>query len=392
MPNDVESDGGGTGVEGAESGRKKDDILSFREVGPILLPDELPAEFDLMKKTYGKDLTPNHFRRVGLGNGTHLVKFTTPRTKLTQSILRIRKSGSNHMLAVLPSVNPPDIPIAKIVCRPLRVLDHKAKSIVDHILYPDDLSGKILAAFVQVFGDESLEALRSALSENVDITELPDSGEFPIVFIPRPGGGDLQITPVSPAAAFMGMKKVKNFYFQKAQPGKPTPPHGRRWTQQAISAKLQNISGAIGGPRVRFLATMPPSKTQMEAELYRYCQGGSFPRWREEGVADQVMRYADRLDQDDAYNNKNTRTALDHIADQLIRDALQFIADMIADAKSLAQRHGFPEEKIADVPSPAVILIRRRWTSDNDHGRARKALTSPHFEHRLLKSRNARED
>jgi hypothetical protein len=97
------------------------------------------------------------------------------------------------------------------------------------------------------------------------------------------------------------------------------------------------------------------------------------------------------LESDAKHNNENTRAALDRIADRLINDAVEFASDIVEDAKNLAKRHGVPEETIPEAPKMANILVRQKWRTDKDYGRARKALTSPHFEDRIRKSRNRQE-
>jgi hypothetical protein len=262
-------------------------------------------------------------------------------------------------------------------------------SVVDHILNPEDISASVLADFAGVFGADVLEALQAGLGACSPVPLKLGVGEFPIVFIPRPGGGDLQITPVSPVTVFMGFKRVVDEYFQKAQPDAPPPPRGR-WTRQAVSSKPQNISGAIGGPRVRFLATMPATMHQAAAELHRFVQGGGFPRWREDEVAVWVLRYGDLLEASATFNNSDTRAALNRTADRLIADARDFILETLADAKALAQQQG-QDGTLPKAPRIADVLIRRRWFNGNAHDRAVKALTSPHFEDRLRKSRGGEE-
>lgn len=160
----------------------------------------------------------------------------------------------------------------------------------------------------------------------------------------------------------------------------PRPPRGR-WVKQAISSKPQNISGAIGGPRRRFLATMPFVMQQAEAELHRFVQGGAFPRWRDEDVGDWVLRYGEMLEAHDVFNNSDTRAALDRTADRLIRDAQGFIDETMAEAGFIAP------DKMLTPADVAQALIRRRWKKDGQD-RAVKALSSPHFEGRLPKNRD----
>jgi len=363
---------------------KEADLLSFKLTGRPIPLDEVSPEFRLMRDCLKKPLTAEVATRICEKSGSHLIKLVSPRVDGDHAVLRFDDPEANRKSSILPSVNAPDIPFCKVVHRPLEVIGHSSISVVDHILNTDEHSGPVLDAFAEVFGEDVLKAMRVALLSEPKIPLKLGAGEFPIIFIPRPGGGDLQITPVSPAPSFMGMKRMIAPYFQKAQPDGLRPPRGR-WTRHAVSSKPQNISGAIGGPRVRFLATMPPTMHQGEAELYRYVHGGSFPRWRDDEVSIWVLRYAGMLEADATYNNEDTRAALDRTADRLIRDASEFILDTLEDAKHFAERQEMNEESLPKPPSVAQILIRRHWGKDYD--RARKVLTSPHFEDRLRKNR-----
>lgn len=366
---------------------KEADLLSFKLTGRPIPLDGVTSEFRLMRDCLKKPLTAEVATRICEKSGSHLIKLISPRVDGDHAVLRFDDPEANRKFSILPSVNAPDIPFCKVVFRPLEVIGHPSKSMVDHILNPEDHSGPVLNAFAEVFGYDVLEALQEILLSDPKTPLKLGAGEFPIIFIPRPGGGDLQITPVSPASTFMGMKRVTDPYFQKAQPDGPRPPRGR-WTRQAVSSKPQNISGAIGGPRVRFLATMPPTMRQGEAELYRYVHGGGFPRWRDDEVSIWVLRYADMLEADATYNNEDTRAALDRTADRLIRDASEFILDTLGNARNLAKHHGVKEESIPEPPSVAQILS---WGKDQNYDRARKALTSPHFEERLRKGQTVQE-
>lgn len=365
---------------------KKEQLLSFRQVGRLLLLEDVADEFRQMQASLSGEFTPVVARRICEKSGSHLIKLVSPRVDGEHATLRFDDPKSNRRSAILPSVNAPDIPFCKVVFRPLEIQGFPAMSIIDHILNPEGHSERVLADFATVFGEDVLDAMQEVLLSPPHIPLKLGAGEFPIIFVPRPGGGDLQITPVSPATTFMGMKRVTDHYFQKAQPDGPRPPRGR-WVKQAISSKLQNISGAIGGPRVRFLATLPPVLQQGEAELYRFVHGGGFPRWRDEEVAVWVLRYAEMLEADKVYNNQNTREALDRTADRLIRDAVAFIEETLLDAKTLAAEYGKNFESLPSGPTVPQALIWRYWGRDEKFDIARKALSSPHFEDRLRKSK-----
>lgn len=365
---------------------KKDDVLSFRCLNRLLQLEDLEAEFALILTFFPKGLDADDFRRVGDGSGTHLLKLTTPRTSIGQHVLRISGGRSNASPAILPSVNAPDIPIAKFVFRPLEIVGRPPKSIADHLRNPDDISEAVLAVFAKAVGKECLEALRQSLDgDGPSIMSLPATGEFPIIFLPRPGGGDLQATPVSPAEAFMGFKHMSSAWFQKQERDAPPVPRGQ-WAKQAVSAKPQNISGAIGGPRMRFLAEMPSVLRGYEASILRYARGGSFPSWNDDRLQDAVLLYAARLER--AYTNAAIREGTDRFADRLIASALDFMAEVRLDAMELLEREGRSGETLRPAPRPSALILRRRWNTAETRATAMRALTSPHFRDR---ERNALE-
>jgi hypothetical protein len=364
-------------------GPKKEALLSFKPTGRPLTLNEVYGEFMLMRGALDKPLTATIAAIITEKSGSHLLKLVSPRVDGDHAVLRIDPPKANRKASILPSVNAPDIPFCKVVFRPLELAGNRPMSVVDHILNPVDCSALVLADFGQVFGEDVLSALRSGLLSPAKVPLKLGAGEFPIVFIPRPGGGDLQITPVSAASAFMGIKRVADAYFLPATADMPRPPRGR-WVKQAISSKPQNISGAIGGPRLRFLATMPSVMQQGEAELHRFVQGGAFPRWRDEDVGDWVLRYGEMLEAHVIFNNSDTRAALDRTADRLIRNTQIFIGETMAEAGLIAP------DKVLAAAQVAQILIRRRWIKDGQN-RAVKALSSPHFEDRLSKSRDNEE-
>lgn len=341
-----------------------------------------------MRSALGKDLTPEIVTRVCEKSGTHILKLISPRLDGDHAVLRVASKG-NRRGAVIPSVNAPDIPYCKVIFRPLEIVGHSARSVVDHILNPEDHSDQVLDAFASVFGADTLDAMRDVLLTDATAPTKLGAGEFPIVFVPNPNGGDLQITPVAPAHAFMAMKQVTEPFFQKKSAENPNPPRGR-WMKQEVSSKPQNISGAIGGPRVRFLATLPEVMGTEEADIYRFVHGGPFPAWREQGVDTRVLRYADMLDVE--YNNMNTRAALDRIADRLIAAADAFLTETLSEARELALRSGEEGFTPKDPPGEARLLLNRRWGSPELRDRARKALTGPHFEYRVGRFRSARGD
>ena len=332
----------------------------------------------------GMDLTAEVAQRICEKSGTHLLKLVSARSDGEHAILNVQAASANLRTRPIPSINAADIPFAKILYRPLEIRGHPTRTLIDDILNPDEASYHVLSAFASAFGDDVLDAVRDTLLGETKPIQKLAAGEFPIIFIPRPGGGDIQITPVSPATNYMGMKRVISPFFEKQVKDGPKVPRGK-FHRQAVSSKPQNISGAIGGPRMRLLAQMPPGLAQSDAELYRYVRGGGFPRWREADVDIWVLRYADMLEADKTHNDRNTRAALDRTADRLIRDAEQFTQEVMIDARQVAERNGIDPAMLKSPPAAGTILLRRRWEGDDKFQKARRALSSAHFEHRLQK-------
>lgn len=351
--------------------------LSFRPIGEPIQIDEVAEAYRQMAEEYAKPVTPEAMARIGAKSGSHLLKLISPRTDGEQSITRHIPKSTNRRSNLVPSVNAADIPIAKIAFRPIEVLGHTTQSLVDHILNPDDISERITESFAAVFGADVLDALKSSLTAHTaPITRLP-AAEFPIVFLPNPAGGDLQATPLAPAAAYMGMREVVAPYYRKQERDAPKVPRGS-WSRQLVSAKPQNISGAIGGPRIRFHARFPGTLNRFDAEIRRFVAGGSFPRMWDADIAGEVLAYADLLDRDAKYSNRDIRTGLDQRADRLIRKALEFIEDIRVDAILVD-----PSAIDLPVPSPDAILWQRHWRRRDDSDRARQALTGTHFRSRV---------
>ena len=399
-----------------EAALKGGDLFSFKPVGRPLgiseVRDEYRAMQDHLKAEEARkveaernkaekdnrepktvrcmDLTAEVAQRVCEKSGTHLLKLVSPRADGDHAILNVQETSANRRTRPIPSVNAADIPFAKILYRPLEIRGHPTRSLVDDVLNPDEVSDQVLSAFASVFGEDVLEAVQATLLGDSKSVEKLAAGEFPIIFIPRPDGGDVQITPVSPATSYMGMKRVISPFFEKQVKDGPKVPRGK-FQKQAVSSKPQNISGAIGGPRTRLLAEMPQGLAQADAELYRYVRGGSFPRWREIDVDVWVLRYADMLEADKVHNDHNTRAALDRTADRLIRDAERFAQEVMIDARQAAERDGADPATLKSPPAAGTILMRRKWATENDFQKARRALSSAHFEHRLQKRRDSKE-
>lgn len=361
---------------------KAAEVLTFKPSGRVLELDRLHKEFQLMREHLnGRELTVEIAERVCSKSGTHLLKMVSPRVDGEHACLYIEVGGNNSKPKILPSTNAPDIPFCKVLFRPLEILNHPTASVIDHVMNPEDVSSKILEAFASVFGQEVLDAVQRTLANSTRRVTKLAAGEFPIIYVPREGGGDLQITPVAPASAYKDMRVATNAFFQKQIQGEPKVPRGK-FIRQTISGKPQNISGAIGGIRSRLLAEMPSVLKQNDAEIYRFIRGGSFPRWRDPEVKAWILRYGEMLNAE--FNNKNTRNALDRTANRLISDALDFIEATFINVSLSAEKLGISYENMTTQPSVTDVLIRRLWIGD-EYLKARKALSSPDFKGRVSK-------
>lgn len=354
---------------------KAGDILSFRAPGRWVESHEVEAEYEAIRGHLKSPPTPENLSSISRKSGSHLLKMITPRASGHQAVLRLGKSAGNSVGTYLPSTNAPEIPHAKVIYRPIEVRGHAPRSLVDHVLEPDDLTGVVKNAFAKVFGEDCLTAVEDGLLSPIEeIIELPD-GEFPVVFLPYEIGGDMediQVTPVSPAAAFTAMGRVMSPYFQKQTSAGPKVPRGS-WSRQALSSKPQNISGAIGGPRKRFHATFPTPLLVYEAELYSYAHGGRFPHWRDESIADRVTNYVRFHEKAAELNQVAVTEARDNIAKGLVRGAIRFTQDVLRDTEA-----AFPDASLPSPPPPGRIIMSRYWP-EKQLDQVRRVLSSPEF-------------
>lgn len=364
-----------------------DALLSHRPLGRVLTPDSVQDEFALIRQAWENEKkalpTAEEFRRVGRGSGTHLLKLISPLVPADQAVLRFSAPGSNSRPAYMPSLDAKMAAVAKIVYRPLEIDGASTRSLVEHILMPDELSAAACGAFAEVFGQEALDALRSALLNPLPVVRRLPAAEFPIIYLPRPGGGDLQATPVAPAEAYVLHGRVTAPFFQQGAAEEGGTRRGH-WHKQHVSAKPQNISGAIGRSRTRFMATLPKLFAPFDAALYRYARGGAFPPWNDVSVAEAVEGYANRLHAILDHSNKDIRKGLVQRADDLILGARRHAKDVLDEIAGFGiEGAPKPPPRIAD------IILDRSWPGGRDgeaFAKAVQALASDHFRNRLRES------
>ena len=264
---------------------KLDDLLLHRPLGRILELEAIGAEFALIRRAFeaeGKAVPgEKEFRRVGAGSGTHLLKLNSARVPIGQHVLRVIRPATNRHPELFPSIDAGYAKHCKLVFRPLEVAGHPTRSLADHILNPDEVvSPKVMAGFSDAFGEDALDALCEALTTPLPPIKSLPAAEFPIIFLPRPGGGDLQATPIAPAEAYVRFGEVTEPFFRKQEEGEPRVPRGR-WRRQFVADKPQNISSAVGKQRTRVLRANAARARSME------CRASSLrpPRWEISEVA-----------------------------------------------------------------------------------------------------------
>lgn len=357
-----------------------DKLIGHRPLGRILKEDEIAGEFEMIRRAFeaGGKKPPDatKFQRAGEACGTHMLKLITPRAEIGQHMVRIPSAKTNLQSTLWPSIDAQMAPVTKLIFRPWETVDYAQRSLVDHIRNPDDLSPLVTKGFSDAFGADCLNALQEALTNPIpDITLLP-AAEFPIIFVPRPGGGDLQVTPIAPAEAYVRFRDVTEAYFRKQDDGGPPVPRGR-WHRQQVTSKPQNISSAVGPQRTRFRASMPRVLDLTSAEFHRYANGGRFPMWRDESVVKAVASYASLLDRSADYSNEDIRSSLEYRADELIGAAGNFIDETLADLE-----REYPNIERRGKPTVVAVILNRAWLKDG-WARARRVLSSEYFKARL---------
>ena len=127
---------------------KLDELIGHRPLGRPLELDELEDEFLLIREAQGeKPSTARDFELVGGNSGTHLLKLVSSRAEAGRHVLRFDLEENGRASRFLPSTDVRQIPAAKIAFRPLEVKGGEPKSLVDHVMYPDNRSAAVLEAF-----------------------------------------------------------------------------------------------------------------------------------------------------------------------------------------------------------------------------------------------------
>lgn len=288
------------------------------------------------KKTVLRLDTEAVFHAVGKSVGTHSLKLVNPRSK--NHILIV--DGADYMAF-------PDSKysgVVKVLFRPITVTgSNTPTSIFKEILNAEDgcNHSPLLDAARTEIGDHLIDAFRQGLREPREISALREEG-IPVVFLPLHGGGDVQITPVSPGKAYMTATEIFKSYIiphERDTDGQIVKRNRRgSFTKQSLSNQIQNVSAMISqvGPRVRMNATFPDIMRQQRAEVMAYAANRSeafFPKMRDDVVTDIAIRLERFLASvESAGRRPELLVAVRNMARALANLAADHIADVMDEA------------------------------------------------------------
>lgn len=230
------------------------------------------------------------------------------------------------------------IPLAKALFRKVTIEGHNGDavttSLMDAISADGLHKGLLLSAAAEAYGGECLQALVQGLAAPSEITSLHHEN-MPVIFLPNPQGGDIQITPVSPASSYMVMKGLADdldprWTSKRKKVGEAAgePQRRGRFAGQTLSGSPQNISGMIGGPRMRFMADFPAPISAHAAAIRRMVMGGEPPALRDIAIVEIMrtfVRFAGLVD------DVHRKPELVAAAENTSRAALEMIASHVLD-------------------------------------------------------------
>lgn len=323
-------------------------------------------------------IDPEKFSKVVAKNsGTHLLKSRKSDFGGSEVVLRLAAPGQNSMEDFLPSINAGDMVYAKILYRPIEIEGHaRVASLIDHLLQQDDYSPAIFDAFTAVYGKDVLADIRDEICAPAGFVRDLPAKNLATVFVPA-FDGDVQITPVHPARAFLHMQRIRASFFVRKTEDDDAPRRFGTFSLQAVSSKIQNISGAYAGERVRFHAEFPNVMTMDQAQIYRFAMGGRQPSIIEDGIADRFESYISLMETWSTYHSPQIKASLDRLAKSMIRIALEIAQDIGDEARRLNPDFD------GSINIPDLILSTMRFEK-NEKGnvlrsKARAVLKDIHF-------------
>ncbi|TGN68553.1 hypothetical protein E4L95_00960 [Paracoccus liaowanqingii] len=336
-----------------------------------LSEEDRASAIEVMRTTIEAELDkPATFLAVAQGSGTHILKLLNSSVAGENNVLRLAPAGVNRRQRYLPSVNAAITPYAKIIHRPIAIIGREGnKSLVDHIVEPDEVSPVIFESFSRAFSPESLELIRTEILEpRTEVTALYGAN-FPIVYGPSPEGGDIQITPISSLHSLNVFRRAVL----------PSPGSGERVSlaNQELSAKPQNISSAISGRRYRFMARFPRPLNENDASVRRMVMGSHVPSMTmDQTLQDLLIHYGKlhrKIDSEEDFSNRSMRAGLARLGAYLVEMLHTHIEDLRESALALD-----PNFKMREF-DPVNLLLGGSWKDKDERIRVRSALSAPGF-------------
>jgi len=349
------------------AGRMRRLVLGCNDPGQPYPVTEILRVFSDRKIAAGQADNTESFAAVARNSGTHNMKALAPRAK--DYVIRATAAGNAHQRRWLPFGNGHLAKYAKIIFMPIAIDGAgPARSLVDHVLEPDEWSDLVFASFINAFSLESLLAIQDGLSERRKfVSDIRDPG-IPVTFIPGPDGADLQVTPVSPMAMF-------NEFAEELKTADRRIPV----CYQMVSTKPLNISVAFGGMRKKFHAKFPERLSPRYAAAWKIVKGGHFPPLDDEQVRQLIVTFAEMYARErlaasgEAFVNARMRIGLDRLGHwiiDLLHDHLEEIRETVLEVDPQC------EPRCQD---PVALLCNGYWADKDQRDRVRQALRSARF-------------
>lgn len=320
---------------------------------------ELGQAFQDMQDQIGKPIDPDRFRHAVLSIGTHAPKLASSRNATLGLLLNSTIDG-NAPTVLAASGNGGDASHMKII---LRLLDVEGFgppiSLVEMALFNHPDLPEALDRFGDVFGAEARAAFEQGVHEKLNTPAKIVLGRenYPVFYLPTENGEeDLQVAPAGSIKAHVG---INNLRVRMLTRGKQDRLAGRlatygEWSQLAMSGKSHNI--IVGGPatRVRFRATFPTVLQDLDASIWRYLQGGEYPRMADEDAASVLVYYAlmaRKLDDKNQYLAPDIKVAQESRIKLLISRAHSHVDEVQTEIARLK-----PDATITEPPGVLKII------------------------------------
>lgn len=337
-------------------------------------------------------IVPANFRIAATSIGTHAPKLNSARNP-TRAIMALSAHPGNGYPQLAASGNGALAQYMKVLLRPIAIFGQEGEPSLFQRAFSGAANDPLLQSFAAVFGDEALEELLAGIQDRRQPPRPTAHYEnMPIFFVPGQDGGDLQVTPAGYIAAHANMKTLS---IRMRSAGKiarekkdPDATYGE-WRDLSFSNKPQNL--IVGAPttRTRFVSRFPTILSLFETDLWRWTNGGSFPRFRDFEVARALVLYArelQRLEDVKAYRGGEVLPALDRRADYLLRSADSFVSEIFADP-SVSQEAERPNlrDVLSSLPIRSAVSEITDLPETLTERVVRQCLVDAHFCGRLKK-------